>query len=143
MEKVELTKLIIEKFNERGNEVVYTEGAIEFKVNGVSLPDNRAIVSSDFIVGGDDKTHVVRFIIKCPVSVKGDYNQFLELVNEINSSITTGKYFLEGKGDNATFCSAYDTTFFNTQYEKMNVERTMMFMYDSLLMEYADILKRI
>lgn len=143
MEKVDLTKLIIEKFNDRNNEVVYNEGEIKFTVNGVELPNNRAIVSADFIVGGNDITHVVHFVIKCPVSVKGDYNTFLDTVNTLNSSITTGKYFLEGNGDDAHFCSSYSNTFFNTKYEKMNVDRTMMFMFDSLLLEYSDILKKI
>ena len=143
MEKSELTLFLIGKFNERNNEVIHNDGDLDFKVNGVTLPKNNETVSADFSVGGDDRTHIVRFVIKCPVSVRGDYNKFLNAVNEINASITTGKYFLEGEGESAFFCSSYDAPFFNTRFEKMNVEKIMMFMFDSLLLEYADILMKI
>ncbi|MCR4610821.1 MAG: hypothetical protein K5644_02870 [Lachnospiraceae bacterium] len=143
MEKIELTKFLIDKFNERNNEVEYKEGEIGFVVNNVALPNKHDVVSASFSVGGNDVTHVVRFVIKFPVSSKSDFNTFNDAVNRVSSSITTGKYFLEGQGNDAMFCSSYDATFFNTKFEKMNVERTMMFMFDSLLLEYSDILKTI
>lgn len=143
MEKLELVKLVKSKFDEKNKEVIYTENELTFTVKGVELPNNRAVVEADFEIGGTDFMHTVRFVIKCPVSVHGDYNAFLNMVNEINSSISTGKYFLEGEGDTAEFCCSYDTTFFNTEYEKMNVNRTMMFMFESLLLEYSDLLKTI
>ncbi len=143
MEKIELTQLLIEKFNERNNSVKYNEGDITFSVGGVMLPDNKTEVTCDFHVGGNNKMHIIRFVIKLPVTAKGDYNTFQIIVNDLSSSITTGKYFLVGQGDKAVFCSSYDASFFNTKYEKMNVEKVMMFMFDSLLMEYSDILKKV
>lgn len=143
MEKLELVQLVKSKFDEKNVSVDYREGQLNFTVKGYELPNNRAIVDADFEIGGTDFMHTVRFIIKCPVSLHGDYNSFIKVVNDINSSISTGKYFLEGEGENAEFCCSYDTTFFNTEYEKMNVNRTMMFMFESLLLEYSELLKSI
>ena len=143
MEKLELVQLVKSKFDEKNIAVDYKEGQLNFTVKGYNLPNNRAIVDADFEIGGTDFMHTVRFVIKCPVSLHGDYNSFIKVVNDINSSISTGKYFLEGEGENAEFCCSYDTTYFNTEYEKMNVDRTMMFMFESLLLEYSELLKSI
>ena len=143
MEKLELVQLVKSKFDEKNIAVDYKEGQLNFTVKGYNLPNNRAIVDADFEIGGTDFMHTVRFVIKCPVSLHGDYNSFIKVVNDINSSISTGKYFLEGEGKNAEFCCSYDTTYFNTEYEKMNVDRTMMFMFESLLLEYSELLKSI
>lgn len=143
MEKLELVQLVKSKFDEKNIPVVYNDGELGFTVKGYALPNNRAIVDADFEIGGTDFMHTVRFVIKCPVSVHGDYNSFIKVVNDINSSISTGKYFLEGEDENAEFCCSYDTTYFNTEYEKMNVDRTMMFMFESLLLEYSELLKSI
>ncbi len=143
MEKLELVQLVKSKFDEKNLAVDYKEGQLNFIVKGYNLPNNRAIVDADFEIGGTDFMHTVRFVIKCPVSLHGDYNSFIKVVNDINSSISTGKYFLEGEGKNAEFCCSYDTTYFNTEYEKMNVDRTMMFMFESLLLEYSELLKSI
>ncbi len=143
MEKLELLQLVKSKFDEKNIAVDYKDGQLNFTVKGYNLPNNRAIVDADFEIGGTDFMHTVRFVIKCPVSVHGDYNSFIKVVNDINSSISTGKYFLEGEGENAEFCCSYDTTYFNTEYEKMNVDRTMMFMFESLLLEYSELLKSI
>ena len=143
MEKLELVQLVKSKFDEKNIAVDYKEGQFNFTVKGYNLPNNRAIVDADFEIGGTDFMHTVRFVIKCPVSLHGDYNSFIKVVNDINSSISTGKYFLEGEGKNAEFCCSYDTTYFNTEYEKMNVDRTMMFMFESLLLEYSELLKSI
>lgn len=143
MEKLELAHLVKDKFKDKDVEIIYNEGDLTFTVNGVALPNNRAVVNADFEIGGTDFMHTVRFVIKCVVSVHGDYDAFLEAVNNINASISTGKYFLEGEGDNAEFCCSYDTTFFNTEFEKMNVNRTMMFMFESLLLEYSGYLSSI
>lgn len=143
MEKLELVQLVKSKFDEKNIVVDYKEGQFNFTVKGYNLPNNRAIVDADFEIGGTDFMHTVRFVIKCPVSLHGDYNSFIKVVNDINSSISTGKYFLEGEGENAEFCCSYDTTYFNTEYEKMNVDRTMMFMFESLLLEYSELLKSI
>lgn len=143
MEKLELLQLVKSKFDEKNIAVDYKDGQLNFTVKGYNLPNNRAIVDADFEIGGTDFMHTVRFVIKCPVSVHGDYNSFIKVVNDINSSISTGKYFLEGEDENAEFCCSYDTTYFNTEYEKMNVDRTMMFMFESLLLEYSELLKSI
>ena len=143
MEKLELVQLVKSKFDEKNIAVDYKEGQLNFTVKGYNLPNNRAIVDADFEIGGTDFMHTVRFVIKCPVSLHGDYNSFIKVVNDINSSISTGKYFLEGEEKNAEFCCSYDTTYFNTEYEKMNVDRTMMFMFESLLLEYSELLKSI
>ena len=143
MEKLELVQLVKSKFDEKNIAVDYKEGQLNFTVKGYNLPNNRAIIDADFEIGGTDFMHTVRFVIKCPVSLHGDYNSFIKVVNDINSSISTGKYFLEGEGENAEFCCSYDTTYFNTEYEKMNVDRTMMFMFESLLLEYSELLKSI
>lgn len=143
MDKLELLQLVKSKFDEKNIAVDYKDGQLNFTVKGYNLPNNRAIVDADFEIGGTDFMHTVRFVIKCPVSVHGDYNSFIKVVNDINSSISTGKYFLEGEGENAEFCCSYDTTYFNTEYEKMNVDRTMMFMFESLLLEYSELLKSI
>ena len=143
MEKLELLQLVKSKFDEKNIAVDYKDGQLNFTVKGYNLPNNRAIVNADFEIGGTDFMHTVRFVIKCPVSVHGDYNSFITVVNDINSSISTGKYFLEGEDENAEFCCSYDTTYFNTEYEKMNVDRTMMFMFESLLLEYSELLKSI
>lgn len=143
MEKVELVELVKSKFDERNIAVEYTDGELNFTAKDIELTNNRAVVDADFKIGGTDFMHTVGFVIKCPVSLHGDYDSFLQAVNKINSSISTGKYFLEGDGNNAMFCCTYSTTFFNTEQERMNVDRIMMFMFDSLILEYSDILKTI
>ena len=143
MEKVELVELVKSKFDDRKVAVEHNEGELRFTAKNIELTNHRAVVDADFLIGGTDFMHTVGFVIKCPVSLHGDYNSFLQAVNKINSSISTGKYFLKGNDNNALFCSAYSTTFFNTEQERMNVDRIMMFMFDSLILEYSDILKSI
>ena len=143
MEKTELLELVKSKFDERSKEVVHNNGELFFTVKNIELINNRAVVNADFYIGGTDFIHMVKFVIKCPIFLHGDYNSFLKAVNRINSSISTGKYFLDGDGNDALFCCSYATTFFNTDHEKMNVDRVMMFMFDSLIHEYSDILKSI
>lgn len=143
MEKLELVELIKQKLVDKGYTIIAREGEMAFKITGVTLPSCNHEVSVKFDVGGSDFLHLVKFDIMCPMSVKGNYNSFYKTVNTINKSLSTGRYYLDGESEDSNFCSSYQTTYFNTDFEEMNVNRTLMFMLDSLLLEFSNILKRI
>ncbi len=139
MEKVELLQLVSEKLSSRDYTITVDEANLCLNAENVSLPESNEKVSAVFEVAGTDTIHLIKFDIKYPVSQNGDYDKFYNLVNNSND-LTTGTYSLEGE---SVFCSSYKTTYFNTKFEEMNVNRTLMFMFDSLLLEFSNILKNI